>query len=136
MIFIRFSAICIVLISRVVLVNAQTVFHPEEMTTDTLQDTWVKPLASDSLSSSFLISVKKQVPLHLHAKHAEHVYVLSGKGLMTLGEKQIMIVPGDFFFIPQNTPHALLVTESPVKILSIQSPRFDGKDRVLLKQKK
>lgn len=136
MLFIRFSAICIALIFPALKVPAQFIFQAMSMQTDTMQDTWVKALASDSLTSSFLISIKKQVPLHLHAMHAEHVYVLSGKGVMTLGEKQITITPGDFFFIPRNTPHALVVTESPVKILSIQSPRFDGKDRVLLEQKK
>ena len=40
---------------------------------------------------------------------------------------------GDIIFIPMNTVHSLKVTSSiPVKVLSVQSPRFDGKDRIFV----
>lgn len=94
-----------------------------------------RPLYSDSLSSSFVIIVKKQVKKHLHAHHSEQVYVISGEADMLLGDSIIHIKPGDLIFIPKNTPHAVTVTSTvPLKIISIQSPYFDGTDRVPLEK--
>lgn len=90
-------------------------------------------IASDSLTSSFIIVIKKEVKKHKHAFHSEHVYVLEGEGDMVLGDKNIHIKKGDLIFIPKNTPHALKVTSLiPVKVLSVQAPFFDGKDRILI----
>ena len=97
------------------------------------ENVFVKPISSDSLSSSFFIFIKKEVKMHKHLSHTENVYVLEGEGEMLLGDKHISIKKGDVIFIPKNTPHSLKVTSiSPVKIISIQSPHFDGKDRVFI----
>lgn len=90
-------------------------------------------VASDSLSSSFVIFIKKEVKKHKHASHTENVYILEGEGEMLLGDKIFKVKKGDIIFIPMNTIHSLKVTSStPVKVLSIQSPRFDGKDRLFV----
>jgi mannose-6-phosphate isomerase-like protein (cupin superfamily) len=92
-----------------------------------------RPLYSDSSVSSFVIVIKKEVKKHLHEHHAEHVYVIAGEADMLLGDSTIHIKAGDVIFIPANTPHAAKVTSAtPLKILSIQAPYFDGKDRVML----
>jgi len=92
-----------------------------------------RALYSDSLSSSFIIFIKKEVKKHKHQFHSEHVYILEGEGEMLLGEKQLKVKKGDILFIPKNTIHYLKVTsKNPVKVLSIQSPYFDGKDRILI----
>jgi mannose-6-phosphate isomerase-like protein (cupin superfamily) len=92
-----------------------------------------RALYSDSLSSSFVIFIKKEVKKHKHQFHTEHVYILEGEGEMLLGEKQLKVKKGDILFIPKNTIHSLKVTsKEPVKVLSIQSPYFDGKDRILI----
>jgi mannose-6-phosphate isomerase-like protein (cupin superfamily) len=92
-----------------------------------------RALYSDSLSSSFVIFIKKEVKKHKHQYHTEHVYILEGEGEMLLGEKKLKVKKGDILFIPKNTIHSLKVTsKEPVKVLSIQSPYFDGKDRILI----
>ena len=92
-----------------------------------------KMVASDSLSSSFIIFIKKEVKKHKHISHTENVYILEGEGEMLLGDKTIKVKKGDMIFIPMNTVHSLKVTSStPVKVLSIQSPHFDGKDRIFV----
>jgi mannose-6-phosphate isomerase-like protein (cupin superfamily) len=97
------------------------------------ENIYVKPIASDSLSSSFLIFVKKEVKKHKHATHSENVYILDGEGIMLLGDKKFPVKKGMVIFIPMNIIHELKVTSaSPVKVLSIQSPMFDGKDRILI----
>lgn len=90
-------------------------------------------LYSDSLASSFLIFVKREVKLHKHVAHIEHVYILEGEGEMQVGLNRTNVKKGDIIFIPKNTPHSLKVTSvTPLKVLSVQSPFFDGKDRVML----
>jgi mannose-6-phosphate isomerase-like protein (cupin superfamily) len=92
-----------------------------------------RTIASDSLSSSFVIFIKKEVKKHKHATHTENVYILEGEGEMLLGDKTFKVKKGDIVFIPMNTIHSLKVTSSiPVKVLSVQSPYFDGKDRIFI----
>lgn len=94
----------------------------------------VKKISDSPEQTSFLIWIKKDVPLHKHAFHTENIYVISGKGEMILGDEKFVIQKGDFFTIPKNTPHALKVLSNvPVKVLSIQSPQFDGSDRIPVK---
>lgn len=108
--------------------NADTVTCPKEA-----ENIYVRQLYSDSLSSSYVIFIKKQVKLHKHISHSEHVVVLSGKGDMVLGDKVFPIKKGDVIFISKNTPHSVVTTsKKPLKVISIQSPKFYGKDRVML----
>ncbi|MBI2269489.1 MAG: cupin domain-containing protein [Bacteroidetes bacterium] len=97
------------------------------------ENIYSRPLYTDSLASSFVIFIKKEVKIHKHITHTEHVYILEGDGEMTLGDKKFKIKKGDMVFIPQNTPHSLKTTSKlPVKVVSLQSPMFDGKDRVFI----
>lgn len=92
-----------------------------------------RSIASDSLSSSFVIFIKKEVKKHKHITHSEHVYILDGEGEMLLNTKTFKVKKGDIIFIPENTVHSLKVlSHNPVKVLSIQSPFFDGKDRIFV----
>lgn len=92
----------------------------------------VRPMHSDAKSSSFVIWIKEKVRLHKHEVHSEHVYVLKGKGEMVLGDRTFEVKKGDLIFIPEGTPHAVRVTGGTLKVISIQSPEFKGKDRVFL----
>lgn len=94
---------------------------------------YVKALYSDSLSSSFLIIIPKEVKMHYHATHTEQVVVLSGEADMMLGDQKIHIKTGDVVFIPKGTKHSVNVTSAePLKIISVQAPIFDGTDRIML----
>ena len=92
-----------------------------------------RPLYSDSLASSFVIFIKKEVKKHKHISHSEHVYILEGEGEMLLGDKIIQVKKGDVIFIPKGTVHSFKTTSYiPAKIISVQAPYFDGKDRVFV----
>lgn len=89
----------------------------------------------DSLSTSFVIWIKQEVTPHYHEYHSEQVLVLSGTALMKLGEKELKIKANDLIFIPAQTIHSVKVTsKEPLKVLSIQSPEFKGKDRILVEE--
>jgi mannose-6-phosphate isomerase-like protein (cupin superfamily) len=50
---------------------------------------------------------------------------------MKLGNATFKISEGDVIFIPLNTFHSVKSTgKVPLKVLSIQSPEFDGSDRI------
>jgi mannose-6-phosphate isomerase-like protein (cupin superfamily) len=91
----------------------------------------VKKLDTDTNSTSFIIWIKKGVKSHKHETHSELINVIEGSGIMTLNKKSFNINAGDYFRIPQNTFHSLKVSsKEPMKVLSVQSPEFLGKDRV------
>ena len=92
----------------------------------------VKKLYSDSLSTSFLIWVKNEVKPHRHAVHTETVYLLEGECEFTLGEETFTLSAGQMVVIPMNVVHAVKVTKGPMKVLSVQSPEFKGKDRIFV----
>jgi mannose-6-phosphate isomerase-like protein (cupin superfamily) len=93
----------------------------------------VRKISDSPEQTTFLIWIKNGVKLHKHVHHAENIYVISGKGEMTIGDEKLVIKKGDFFTIPKNTPHGLEVRSStPVKVLSIQSPQFKGVDRIFI----
>lgn len=91
----------------------------------------VVTLASDANASQFLIFIREQVKPHKHMTHSETIYVLSGTGVMQLGERQFDIGAGDFVQVPMAVTHAVRVTsQQPLKVLSVQAPEFSGADRV------
>jgi len=99
------------------------------------ENTHYQKLFGDSLSSSSVIFIKKEIKMHLHESHSEHVYVIEGTADMLLGGMRLTLSPGQVIFIPKGTPHAVYVSSStPLKVLSIQSPFFDGIDRVMLEE--
>lgn len=111
----------------------QTYLYLDTISSRSEEQLVVKKIGGDSLTSSFLIVIKQGVKKHFHKEHSETIYVLEGEGQMLLGEKTFQIKSGNYIFIPKNTPHKVEVTSNiPLKVLSVQAPYFDGKDRVLL----
>ncbi len=99
----------------------------------TSENIYIKNIAHDSLSSGFIIIIKKEVKLHKHLYHSEHIVVLEGEGKMNVGDKEFILKKNDIVFIPKNTPHSVVTTsKAPLKVISVQAPFFDGKDRVLI----
>ncbi|MGB0882245.1 MAG: cupin domain-containing protein [Vicingaceae bacterium] len=91
----------------------------------------IKKLDTDENSTSFVIWIKEDVKSHKHETHSEIISVIEGSGIMTIGKTSFEINSGDYFRIPENTFHSLKVnSKKPMKVLSIQSPEFLGKDRI------
>lgn len=96
------------------------------------ENVYVKKISEDSLQSSFIIWIKKDVKGHFHNEHTENIVVIEGRAEMLLDGRRIIIKEGDHLNIPKGTKHAVtkVFTRKPLKVLSIQSPYFDGKDRI------
>lgn len=123
------------LLLAVISATGQTVFRVHEVTAPpTAGNIYILPLSADSLTSSFFIQVRDSVQAHYHQHHTEQIFVLEGTGDMQLGTEVYAISAGDYFLIPAGTEHAVRNTsDEPLKILSIQSPYFDGTDRIYTK---
>ena len=78
--------------------------------------------------------MKQNVRAHRHKFHSETVYVIEGEGEMVVDKDTFLIKPGSYVFIPTNKVHSVKVDETKdvIKVLSVQSPFFDGKDRVFV----
>lgn len=110
------------------------VFKPKKSPKE-LQENSIEKITEDSLHSTFLITIPKKVPLHFHKLHTENIVVLSGKAEMKLGSDTLIIQKGDQITIPKGTPHEVIhvISRKPLRVYSIQSPKFDGSDRYFVK---
>jgi mannose-6-phosphate isomerase-like protein (cupin superfamily) len=100
------------------------------------ENIYSRKVSGDSLSTTFCILIKKEVKAHKHIFHSENVLILEGEGLMKLDGKIFAIKKGDVIFISKNATHSVKTTgKIPLKVLSIQSPAFDGSDRVFVEEK-
>ena len=100
-----------------------------------LENIKVMPLGASDSASEYLIFIKDQVKAHYHATHTELVYILEGSADFWLDEIKHSIKAGDFIRIDQGVVHKVKVTsKTPLKVLSIQTPKFDGKDRIFVEQ--
>ena len=95
---------------------------------------YIKKLVSDEEQTSFLIWVKDSVKAHYHAVHSESVFILKGSARMTVNGVEQLVEAGDFMNFPKGIVHAVLevVSDEPLKVLSIQCPEFFGKDRIFV----
>ncbi len=115
-------------------VHGQFVIKPDTIQAKDDRPVYSETLANDPFSTSFLIIIENEVPAHFHKVHSEYVYVLQGQGTLFLEDSLYQLRPGHLVYIPPATAHSVNVTsEEPLKVLSIQSPEFRGKDRYFLK---
>lgn len=111
-----------------VFIHSQVDWKKKEL--PAFENIYSEKIAEDSLQSTFFIAIKKQVLPHYHKEHSECIVVLSGSGEMSMGNKKIKLREGIQLNIPKNTIHSVTVTsKKPLRVISIQSPMFDGKDR-------
>ena len=67
-------------------------------------------------------------PLHMHASEGEFFYAVEGEHVITVGEREHRLPPGQGVFAPRGVPHAQRRVESGVgRMLLIVSPGgFEG----------
>ena len=67
-------------------------------------------LATDSLCTSFLITIQEGVKHHFHSAHTENIYVIEGEGMMTLGLKEFHVESGSYVMIPKGIVHHVIAS--------------------------
>lgn len=133
-----FSIVVVLVLTFANSVANGQIYDGEKLEPDstTFENIYVKPIYSDSLSSTYAIWIKKSVKAHKHKRHTEVVTVLQGKGVMTFDGEDRKIKKGDVIVIPKGTSHAVVTTSrKALLVISVQAPQFLGKDRVWLDKK-
>lgn len=95
------------------------------------QNISVLQLIDGASTSATLIQVREGVKAHYHASHDEIVYVISGKGVMTVGLETRALKAGDLIYLERGILHSVVNKGAQSLVaLSIMSPPFDGEDRI------
>ena len=91
------------------------------------------PLARSDTRSASLVQIRQKLSLHYHILSEETVYIIKGRGIMTVGKEIRPIQPGDIIAIPRGVAHGVENrSPEPLVALSVMSPPFDGKDRIFV----
>ncbi len=89
-----------------------------------LMDRTTAPITQCSLAEETLPPGKTVTP-HIHEVLEEIYYILSGFGVMTIGEESQAVSAGDAIYIPKNNLHLLTNTGAEdMKILLVCGPAF------------
>ena len=73
--------------------------------------------------------------LHRHLTSEELYHVTSGEGLLTLGEEELEVSPGDTALIPPGMPHCVEASDAgPLHILCCCSPAYRHEDTEVLEK--
>lgn len=93
-----------------------------------LIDRTTAPITQCSLAEETLPPGKTVTPHH-HEVLEEIYYILSGSGLMTIGEETQSVSTGDAIYIPKQQRHSLTNTgDEAMKILLVCGPAFYFED--------
>ena len=111
-------------------------FRNQKMADSINKNISVQKISEDELHSTYMIIIKNKVPLHYHKDHSENIVVLEGSAIMKIGNDTLKIIPKDQITIPKGTIHEVIkvIGKNPLKVISVQSPKFDPKDRHFIKK--
>jgi quercetin dioxygenase-like cupin family protein len=71
------------------------------------------------------VAVQDEIKMHRHADGDHNVYIVSGQGTVTLGEKQMPVKPGMLIHIPKDLPHAIKAQGGDVTLIDFAQPPFE-----------
>ncbi len=110
--------------------NAKILNTPQGSEIRPLMDRTVGAITQCSLAEETL-PPGKTVPSHHHEVLEEIYYIVSGCGVMTIGEESQAVGAGDAIFIPKNNIHTLTNTgDEDMKILLVCGPAFYFEDHI------
>jgi len=73
-----------------------------------------------------------RLSLQYHHRRLEHWYVVRGQGMVTCGDEQIAVVPGDAVDIPTGAPHRIHNTgTAELVFIEVQRGDYFGEDDIV-----
>src|SRR5215216_813802 len=73
----------------------------------------------------------RAVTPHHHRELEEIYYIVSGRGVMSVGDEQHEVVAGDAIFVPRGHSHTLANTgDEPIQLLVVCGPAFFYEDEI------
>lgn len=91
----------------------------------------------NTLSTVKILNVKagEALSLQSHAERSEFVRILSGQGLLEIGDKKYEVGPEDEYLIPVNTKHRITARSGGLSYLEIAIGKFDEADEIRYEDK-
>ncbi|HRI72313.1 MAG TPA: cupin domain-containing protein, partial [Polyangium sp.] len=100
------------------------------------EKTKLLPLFENADHTVNLIQTRGAVPPHHHVEHDELVMVLEGKGTFTIEGQNREVSAGDILIIPRGAVHSYVHQGDGISaVVSVFSPKFDPKDRIMVEKK-
>jgi mannose-6-phosphate isomerase-like protein (cupin superfamily) len=91
----------------------------------------VRRLHATAETSVSMIRLKDAEKPHIHQTHDLVVVMLSGGGVLHLGDRAIAVKPGDVMEIPRGTVHWAENTDAAgSEVYAVFSPPYDGMDNI------
>ncbi len=98
----------------------------------------IRPLIDRTTSPATLCSLAEEllpagsaVTPHHHRRTEEIYYILSGRGVMTVGEERREVTAGDAVYIPRDHRHTLENTgREAMRIILVCGPAFSFEDEI------
>lgn len=73
-----------------------------------------------------------RLSLQYHRRRMEHWYVVGGRGIVTRGDEQIAVAPGDAVDIPAEAPHRIHNPgDTPLVFIEVQRGDYFGEDDIV-----
>lgn len=107
---------------QVIAINEIT---PKQSTCGPIREVWTLPGAVDY--AELRMEPGARTERHLHRRLTEAYLIISGSGIIELGDQEHRVVAGQLCVIPPGTPHMLRAQE-PTIVGVICSPPFDPED--------
>ena len=107
------------------------VLHANESRTPSFEQPGRFLATSDDTQGAFIVveqNTEQPTPrsaLHVHESHDEAIYVKEGELLITLGDVEHRVGPGDFVLMPRGIPHRV-EAPGPVKTLLIANGEYEA----------
>jgi quercetin dioxygenase-like cupin family protein len=98
----------------------QFVFGPERLRA-TILTTAAETDGRHDLTDSVL-PAGATVPLHLHTRYEERLFVVSGSMTVWAGPDKLTLRAGDYHHVPMNVPHTFQASSEGARAINISSP--------------
>jgi len=78
-----------------------------------------------------VVRPSRRLSLQRHRRRDEHWFVLAGEGVITLGDREITVGPGDSVDIPRGTAHRIAaVGKEDLRYIEVQRGDYFGEDDI------
>ena len=88
--------------------------------------------SNDHKIKELVVNPGERLSLQKHQRRAEHWTVVSGEALVTVGEKEILLKPGQSVDVPKGAVHRIMNPgEVPLVIVEVQMGDYFGEDDII-----
>jgi mannose-6-phosphate isomerase-like protein (cupin superfamily) len=86
----------------------------------------------DHKIKELIVNPGERLSLQKHQRRAEHWTVVSGEALVTVGENEILLKPGQSVDVPRDAVHRIMNPgDIPLVLVEVQMGNYFGEDDII-----